>query len=208
MKNIANKLIMSAFVIALVSLIGTTKAFADSNCDSVYGGGETCDYDRKLKITKEVRIKGETSWKDKVTDVTKNDIVEFKITIKNKSDDGADKYSRLKIEDFLPSEMYWIGGSRTTEFMDDVKPGDSKTFIIEAKVYASEYDKSDKFEKCVVNKAELRFKDEFEGSDTATVCYGNMTPSELPKTGAETTLAISGLGMLVTGLIVRKKLNK
>lgn len=208
MKNTINKLIMSAFVIALVSFIGTTKAFADSNCDVVYGGGETCDYDRKLKITKEVRISGENSWKDKVTNVTKDQIVEFKITVKNKSDDGADKYSRLKIEDFLPSEMYWVGGSRTIEFLDDFKAGSSETFIIKARVYAWEYDKSYKFEKCVVNKVELRWKDEFEGSDTATVCYGNVTPSELPKTGAETTLALSGLGMLLAGLVVKKKLNK
>lgn len=208
MRNTINKLILSAFVISAVSFTGITKAYADSNCKTLYGGGEHCDYDRKLKITKEVRIEGETSWKDKVTNVTKNQVVEFKITIKNKSDDGADKYSRLKIEDFLPSEMYWVGGSRTVEFLDDVKPGDSETFIIKAKVYAWEYDKSYEFEKCVVNKAELRWKDNFEGSDTATVCYGNITPSELPKTGAETTLAITGLGMLITGLVVRKKLNK
>jgi LPXTG-motif cell wall-anchored protein/uncharacterized repeat protein (TIGR01451 family) len=208
MKNITNKLIVSAFAVALVSLLGTTKVYADSNCSTQYGGGKTCESERKLKITKEVRIEGENSWKDKVTGVTKDQVVEFKITIKNKSDDGADKYSRLKIEDFLPSEMYWVGGSRTIEFTDNFKPGDSKTFIVKAKVYAWEYDKSYNFEKCVVNKAELRYKDDFEGSDTATVCYGNVTPSELPKTGAETTLALSGLGMIATGLVVRKKLNK
>jgi uncharacterized repeat protein (TIGR01451 family)/LPXTG-motif cell wall-anchored protein len=208
MKNITNKLIVSALAIALVSFVGITKAYADSDCEQVYGGGENCNYDRKLKITKEVRIKGETSWKDKVTDVTKNDIIEFKITVKNKSDDGADKYSRLKVEDFLPSEMFWVGGSRTIEFIDDFKPGDSKTFTIEAKVYAWEYDKSVQFEKCVVNKVKLTKGDELKGSDTATVCYGNVNPSELPKTGAETPIALTGLGMLVTGLVVRKKLNK
>jgi LPXTG-motif cell wall-anchored protein/uncharacterized repeat protein (TIGR01451 family) len=208
MKKVINKLIMSAFVIALVSFIGATKAYADSNCEAQYGGGESCDYDRKLKITKEVRVEGDNNWKDKVTGVTEDQIIEFRITIKNKSDNGADKYSRLKIEDFLPSEMYWVGGSRTTEFLDDFKPGDSKSFVIKARVNAWEYDKKGNFEKCVVNKAELRWKDEFEGSDTATVCYGNETPSELPKTGAETTIALSGLGMLVTGLLVRKKLSK
>jgi LPXTG-motif cell wall-anchored protein len=208
MKNTINKLIVSAFVVTLVSFAGTTKAFADSNCDAVYGGGENCNFDRKLKITKEVRIKGETDWKDKVTGVTKNDVVEFKITIKNKSDDGADKFSRLKMEDFLPKEMYWVGGSRTTEFKDDFKPGDSKSYVIEAKVYSWEYNKEVKFEKCVVNKAELRKSDEFMGSDTATVCYGNITPSELPKTGAESLVALSGLGLVTAGLVVRKKLNK
>lgn len=208
MKNTINKLILSAFMIAAVSFVGTTKAYADSNCEELYGGGEKCEYDKKFKITKEVRIKGETSWKDKVTDVTKDQIVEFKITIKNKSDENADKTKKMSMEDFLPKEMYWVGGSRTNEFWDDFEPGDSKTFTVKAKVYAWEYDRDYAFEKCVVNKAELRWKDNFEGSDTATVCYGNMTPSELPKTGAETTLALSGLGMLVAGLIVRKKFNK
>lgn len=206
MKNIINKLIMSAFVIALMSFIGTTKAFA--NCEDVYGGGEKCEYEKRFRITKEVRIKGETSWKDKVTNVTKDQIVEFKITVKNKSDEEADSTKKMSIEDFLPKEMYWVGGSRTNEFWDDFEPGDSKTFIIEAKVYAWEYDRSYSFEKCVVNKVELKRKDNVEGSDTATVCYGNVKPSELPKTGTETTLALTGLGLIATGLIARKKYNK
>jgi len=166
------------------------------------------EYETRFKITKEVRVAGETSWKDKVTDVKENEIVEFRITVKNKSDDEADKADDLETKDMLPDEMEKVGGAGLTEEFDDFEPGATKTFIITAVVKDSEYDRDVKFEKCVVNKVELRQDDDFIGSDTATVCYGNIKPSELPKTGAVDTLAIVGLGLLTAGFVTKKKLSK
>jgi len=170
--------------------------------------GEEEEYNLRFRITKEVRIQGDTDWKDKVTDVEEDDVIEFRITIKNKSDDDADDADDLKMEDFLPDEMYRVGGSGLTEYWDDFEPGETKKFTIEAKVDSDEYDRDVEFEKCVVNKAEVRWDDEFEGSDTATVCYGNVEPSELPKTGALSTLGLSGLGLLIAGLLSKKSLKK
>ena len=171
-------------------------------------GDDDCDECSKFRITKEVRVAGESSWKDKVTDVKKGETVEFRITIKNKSNDEADEATDLKTQDFLPDEMTKIGGNGLTESFGDFHPGATKTFIITAKVKDSEYNRDVKFEKCVVNKVELRWKGDFEGSDTATVCYGNIEPSELPKTGAIDTLAIVGLGLLTAGFVTKKKLSK
>jgi len=58
-----------------VLTLSTRNAFADQ-----YGEEE---YNTKFKIVKEVRIAGDTEWKDKVTDVRKDDVVEFRIRIKN-----------------------------------------------------------------------------------------------------------------------------
>lgn len=194
--------LLGVFVaLGLVLALPTKSVYADQ-----YGGCDDCN--KRFRITKEVRIEGDTTWKDKVTDVKDGQTVEFKITVKNKSDDNADEADGLKIKDFLPSEMTRVGGSDLIESWSDFKPGDEKKFTFEAKVNSSEYDRDVKFEKCVVNKVELTRDGDFEGSDTATVCYGNVTPSELPKTGAESTLALTGLGLIVTGFIARKKFGK
>lgn len=194
------KLIGIAAFLTLLLTLSTKSAFADSY------GGDCDDCNTRFRITKEVRIEGENSWKDKITDVGKGDVVEFRITIKNKSDDKVDSADNMKMEDFLPDEMYRVGGSGLTEYWEDFESGEEKKFTIKAKVKDSEYDRDVKFEKCIVNKAEVRWDGDFEGADTATVCYGNVQPTELPKTGAVPFLALGGLGMLATGLVSKKKL--
>ena len=201
---------MNKIKINLIAILVTLGVVMTLSTGTVYAGqyGEEEEYNIRFKITKEVRIQGDTEWKDKITDVDEDDIVEFRIKVKNKSDDPADSADDMKIEDFLPSEMYKVGGNGLTEEWDDFDPEDEKVFIIQAKVDSDEYDRDVEFEKCVVNKAELRWDGEFQGSDTATVCYGNVEPSELPKTGAVSTLALAGIGSLLTGLVAKKTVKK
>jgi len=200
MKKNKIKLIGSLITLGLFVFLSTGTAYAGQ-----YGEEE---YNLRFKITKEVRIQGDTEWKDKVTDVREGEVVEFRIKIRNKSDDPADATDDMKMEDFLPEEMYKVGGNGLTEEWDNFDPKDEKVFIIQAKVDSDEYDSDVRFEKCVVNKAELRWDGEFQGSDTATVCYGNIEPTELPKTGAFSTMGLSGLVLLVSGLVSKKYLKK
>lgn len=200
MKKNKIKLIGSLITLGLFVFLSTGTAYAGQ-----YGEEE---YNLRFKITKEVRIQGDTEWKDKVTDVREGEVVEFRIKVRNKSDDPADATDDMKMEDFLPEEMYKVGGNGLTEEWDNFDPKDEKVFIIQAKVDSDEYDSDVRFEKCVVNKAELRWDGEFQGSDTATVCYGNVEPTELPKTGAFSTMGLSGLVLLVSGLVSKKYLKK
>lgn len=200
MKKNKIKLIGSLITLGLFVFLSTGTAYAGQ-----YGEEE---YNLRFKITKEVRIQGDTEWKDKVTDVREGEVVEFRIKVRNKSDDPADATDDMKMEDFLPEEMYKVGGNGLTEEWDNFDPKDEKVFIIQAKVDSDEYDSDVRFEKCVVNKAELRWDGEFQGSDTATVCYGNIEPTELPKTGAFSTMGLSGLVLLVSGLVSKKYLKK
>ena len=196
--------------IKLIGSLITLGLFVFLSIGTVYAGqyGEEEEYNLRFKITKEVRIQGDTEWKDKVTDVKEGEVVEFRIKIRNRSDGPADATDDMKMEDFLPEEMTKVGGNGLTEEWDNFDPKDEKVFIIQAKVDSDEYDRDVEFEKCVVNKAELRWDGEFQGADTATVCYGNVQPSELPKTGALSTMGLSGLVLLVSGLISKKYLKK
>lgn len=195
--------------IKLIGSLITLGLFVFLSTGTVYAGqyGEE-EYNLRFKITKEVRIQGDSEWKDKVTDVKEGEVVEFRIKIRNRSDGPADATDDMKMEDFLPEEMTKVGGNGLTEEWDNFDPKDEKVFIIQAKVDSDEYDRDVEFEKCVVNKAELRWDGEFQGADTATVCYGNVQPSELPKTGALSTMGLSGLVLLVSGLISKKYLKK
>ena len=195
--------------IKLIGSLITLGLFVFLSTGTVYAGqyGEE-EYNLRFKITKEVRIQGDSEWKDKVTDVKEGEVVEFRIKIRNRSDGPADATDDMKMEDFLPEEMIKVGGNGLTEEWDNFDPKDEKVFIIQAKVDSDEYDRDVEFEKCVVNKAELRWDGEFQGSDTATVCYGNVQPSELPKTGAVSTLVLAGIGSLLTGLIAKKTVKK
>lgn len=197
-KNIVKVFVSTVAFVALVSTNVAT-VYAD---ESNYGGTEIKN--KSFKITKDVRIEGDNSWKDKVTDVEEDEVVEFRIRVENV---GEVEVDNMKMEDFLPDEMYRVGGDGLTEYWDNFAPGDVETFKITAKVNSDEYDRED-FEKCIVNKAEITYKGKFEGADVAVVCYGNVEVTELPKTGASSTVALAGTGLIALGTLLKRKRAK
>ncbi len=205
LKNINKNLIVSMFSAVIVVVLSTASAsnvYAD--CHSTYGGGKTCDNTIIFKVEKKVRLAGTTEWKDKITNVKKGDVIEFRIRVTNIGDKSVNS---MEMKDKLPSDIFnKIGGSGLTEEWDSFDPGDVKEFIIQVKVKDSEFTSSRSFDKCVVNKAEAYYDGDFVGSATATVCYSNRTVTELPKTGIGSTVSytIAGLGLLSLGLLIKK----
>lgn len=201
-----NLKLIALFVIAVGLLVAVTssKAYAE-DCEAVYGGGEKCIVNKSFRITKEVREKGEDDddAEDKIN-VDKGEEFVFVITIKNTGEVEVDD---MKMKDFLPDELKLIKGDLTEEW-NNFDSGDKKTFHLTVKVKDLEFER-DNFEKCIVNKAEVRKDGDFEGADTATVCYKKGEISELPETGATAGIALSGLGTGLTafGVLIRKKFN-
>lgn len=198
-KSINYKLIGVLVVAGVAGTLGAGRAYA--GCTSNYGGGQTCIYNKNFDIEKKVRKEGDDSWKDKVTGVDEDEVVEFKIKVKN---EGEVEVDDMKMSDKLPKEMERVGGDGLTENWNDFKPGETKTFVIKAKIKDSEFDRKN-FEKCVVNKAEVLYDGEDEASDTATVCYGDSKPTELPKTGGSSVAyGAFGLGLTAFGALIKK----
>lgn len=192
-------LLLGVLTIALLP----SKVFASCESDGAYG--QKCVYNKTFELTKKVRIEGDSTWKDKVIDVKEDEVIEFRIKVENIGEVAVDD---MKLKDFLPDELKRIGGDGLTEDWDDFKVGETKKFVIKARIKASEFDRDDNFEKCVVNKAEVRYDGTLEGSDTATVCYGDEDITELPETGASGTEAMTILGLASTGfglMLKRKK---
>ncbi|MBI2414362.1 hypothetical protein HYV31_00750 [candidate division WWE3 bacterium] len=166
-----------------------------ATCTSDGAYGQTCTNEENFTVEKKVRIKGNTSWQDKVINVKEVETVEFRITVKNVGDESE---SKMKTIDLLPDELSRTGGAGLTEVWDDFNDGDSKEFIIESKLKSSEFQNTKQFEKCVVNKVDLYQNEDHKGSDTATVCYNNAKVEELPKTGPIVPIGI--LGIIGVGL--------
>lgn len=213
MKNV-HYILIGSFVITVAAgvILVTHKAYA--GCESTYGGGEKCVYNKRFDIEKKVRLcdrkvykstgdcGSSSDWKDKVTGLHKGDIVEFKVKVKNKGEVEVDE---MKMKDSFPKQMEKLSGDGLTEDWDVFGPGDIKTFNFFAKVDDSEFDTNKDFEKCVVNKAEVFYKSDQEASDTATVCYSDKEVTELPKTGGSADVfGALGLGSVALGAIVKK----
>lgn len=212
-KQTLNKLIFSFLIVVAGMLSVISPVFADEpDCESNYGGGETCLVNKRFKIEKKVRLEGDDDWQDRVTiDLTDDDEndkeIEFRIRIKNLSDDVADlSFDDMKMEDKLPGVFDKIGGSGLTEYFNDFEPGETREFTIRVKLEDDELDRDGDFEKCAVNKASVYWGDEFEGSDTAIVCWSNEEKDlkELPKTGSVTGLSILGFALLTAGTVIKK----
>jgi len=184
--------------VAVVAFLSNGKVYADQYGEIVKN--------KSFRIEKEVRIKHEGDYEDKLVldDDEWNEIIEFRIEIKNVGEVETDD---MKMEDFLPEEMYRVGGDGLTEYWEDFEPGETKTFYIDARIDEDEFDR-DNFDTCVVNKAELRYDGDFEGADTATVCYGDIEITELPETGIGTTMLPLGLGLIAVGALVKKSRKK
>jgi hypothetical protein len=205
MLKTAKRLIVAIAIAFTLAVAFNQPVLAD--CEPNYGGGETCVYNKRFEIEKEVRFEGDNEWKDKITNVKEGDVVEFRIRITNLSDEDSEDYvdfDNMEMKDILPDELYRIAGDQLEVEWNDFEPGETKEFIIKVKVEANEYDRNESFEKCVVNKAEVYWDGTFEGSDTATVCYGKGVPTELPETGFESTLALIGAGFVATGFVLSK----
>jgi LPXTG-motif cell wall-anchored protein/uncharacterized repeat protein (TIGR01451 family) len=206
MYKITKTLLLFVYIFGLVALVGSSRSvYADGKCKPVYGGGETCVFNKVFEIEKKVRVKGQTTWRDKVVNVNKGEVVEFRVVVRNVGDIKTDK---MKMVDILPDSMDRVGGDGLTQKWDNFVSGDKVEFIIEAKVKDSEFDRKN-FEKCVVNKAEAYYKDKFEGADTATVCYGDAVITELPETGPTESMliALTGFSFIGLGAFVRRKLS-
>lgn len=195
------KLIITAFVFSMI-LSTNTKVFAQ------YGGGGGYDSE-SLEITKEVKLEGDENFRDKVyvdfknaSEKDKNII--FRITVKN----NGDSIDKLKYEDFLPNSLDKVSGDLTEE-VGSLNNKESRSYEIVASIDEDDKNRDYVFEKCVVNKVELRQDGDYKDNDVATVCYGNVDePTQLPETGFIPLTGLSGLGLVTLSSYLKKKIKK
>ncbi|OGC68655.1 hypothetical protein A2415_02280 [candidate division WWE3 bacterium RIFOXYC1_FULL_39_7] len=202
-----------------VALVLSTVSVSAEECDTTYGGGETCIINKSFKIRKWVKLEGDETWREEVTidlnDDDENDKeIYFKIEVTNNvTSDDVDvddmEFDDMKMKDILPDELKLDKDSEDEpeENWDNFKAGDKKTFYLTVKLKDKERERDGTFHKCAINKAELYFDGDFEGADDAAVCWKRGDKEkikELPKTGTPIETGIAGAGLIVLGALIKK----
>lgn len=208
-----NKLTVAAVLAAATFVLSQKPALAAVSCVAQYGGqyGQVCVTTGQIQINKEVFDPQNNKFVDNLGltahRLSPSQEVKFRLTIKNVGDNTL---SNIQVIDTLPNFLEQISGEPYSFQIDTLKVGDSIQKELKAKVVNVDKLPQDKTVICDVNTAVAQSGNEVD-RDTAQVCVEKKVAAELPKAGAESTIAIflsSGLlGFIGNKLVRTKKLS-
>ncbi len=174
-----NKIFLSIFAVAFFALFAVSqKSFADTVCQPIYGGGQTCVQVGNLLVNKTVKNPQSGAFVDNLSvndpKYEPSSTVTFKITVTNT---GSGNISKATVKDTLPNFVTFVSGpgsfdSNTKVLTFEVVnlgAGQSQTFDIQAKVADSGSLPADQGITCVVNQV-LATADSMQSSDNSQFC--------------------------------------
>ncbi|MCL5432380.1 MAG: DUF11 domain-containing protein [Patescibacteria group bacterium] len=175
-------------------------AFADVNCVTQYGGGQTCTT-TQLIVNKQVWDPDGKAYVDNLTlsnhHFQNGEEVDFTISVQNTGDITL---TNVNFADTLPANLTWIGGDALSSTIGSLAPGQTATKNIKTKVANATA------LICELNSATAT-SDQGSDSDTAQVCLGQgqVKAATYPATGPETAVwaVLPGLGTL--GYFLKRK---
>lgn len=171
-------------------LAAASNVSADVSCQPIYGGGQTCVQTGNIVVDKKVMHPQNTS--QFVDNLGINDpkfgpesTVNFQIVVTNK---GQATLQTVQVKDVLPQHVQFVSGggnydqnSRTLTFdVTDLKPNESRTFTITAKVVPSNQLPVDQGVVCVVNQA-IATSNGQTAQDNAHMCIQKSAPPVQPQ---------------------------
>lgn len=180
----------------VLTFLFTKPALADTVCQPIYGGGETCQ-SSSIVVTKTV-VNPQTN--TDVHDLGQNDpmfhggdIVTFHIVIKNT---GNASLSNVKLQDNFPQFITFVDGpgSMIGNFLNftssPLSPSQSQTFTIRAKVVSNDQLPVGNTINCVINQVTATNNDQ-TSQDSSQFCVQRLAagaPTPLPTPQATTPL--------------------
>ena len=227
------KVISSLFLSSMLFIAMSISASADSSCQPIYGGGETCVQVGNVFVNKTVQNPQNNAFVDNlgVNDpkYSPSSNVTFHITVTN---NGGNTISKITVKDILPQFVNFVSGpgsfdsnSKTLTFeLGDLKAGESRTFTVVGKTADQDKLPSSQGITCVVNQAISTANNGQESSDNSQFCIekpvlGETTKGGLkvfpaqpiaktPATGAEMLGLFGLIPSGVLGFFLRKKTSK
>lgn len=202
------------------------QAAGNSNCQVIYGGGETCDSQISFNLDK--KIQKPTKGGELVDNLSINDEkfisgqdVVFKISVHN----TGNKNLTLTVVDTLPQYVDFISGGtydndkRTVTNTVGLNSDEKKDIIIVTRVVENDKLAQDKNVNCVTNTVRGTANNGSTADDSSQFCIerrivAKPTPQvfdktpvkKIPETGAENFLALIGLVPAgIAGFAMRKK---
>ncbi len=227
------KAFLSVFALATFALMASVQGVrADTACQPIYGGGQTCVQVGNVLINKTVQNPQTGSFVDNLNindpKFAPASSVKFNITVTNT---GSSTINKTTVKDTLPGFVSFVSGpgsfdSNTkvlTFDVNDLKAGESKTFTVTAKIVDGGQLPSDQGITCVVNQALATSENGQQSSDNSQFCIQKPVLGETkgglkvfpapavtttPATGPEMLPLIGLIPTGVFGFILRKKSYK
>lgn len=220
------KLFSLLLISGLLFLSPIGKVFADTSCQPVYGGGQSCVTTGKVTVSKTVQNPQTGQFVDNLTSnesFAPNQNVTFHISITNT---GSSVISQIIVKDTLPEIVTFVSGpgsfdtnTRTLTFLEfNLNPNETKSETIQTKsVEASQLPVGDMVT-CRANQASITATDTSSGHDSSSFCVQKQVttkgglpvfpPSKVmttPATGPELIPLIGLLPAGLSGWFLRKK---
>lgn len=156
------KIISATFFATTALTLLAIPAFADTSCQPIYGGGQTCVQTGNVSVNKTVMNPKTNSLVDNLgindDKFGPEGVVTFQIAVTNT---GSGKISRVQVRDIFPQYVDFAagvgnfdGGSKVLSFdVNDLNANETRTFNIVGKVVKAENLPINQGTVCVVNQA-------------------------------------------------------
>lgn len=172
-----NKFFITTLLVAAVFAFPSIASADTSNCQPIYGGGQTCKQEGNVIINKTVQRPGDGAF---VENLGVNDpkylpgqTITFNIVVTN---NGGSQVDKVTIKDILPQYVDFVSGgnfdknANTITFdAPNLKANESRTFSIMAKVVDQSKLPTDKSIICVINQAMVTTHNQ-TNQDNAQLC--------------------------------------
>lgn len=176
----------------LIYFIFTISAFADTSCQPIYGGGETCIQVGQIQINKKVFDPSNQQFIDNlgINDVkfSPDQTITFQLVITNT---GDVKLSKVTVKDIFPQFVGFISGpgsfdnnTKTLTFdINDLNSKESRNFKVVGKVAPANQINIDSGSICVVNQSTATSNNQ-TSQDNSQFCIEKkaLTPTIPPTT--------------------------
>jgi uncharacterized repeat protein (TIGR01451 family) len=227
---IMNKIFLSVFALAIFILMASAQgALANTACQPIYGGGQTCVQVGNVVINKTVQNPQTAAFVDNLNindpKFAPASSVKFNITVTNT---GSSAIAKTTVKDTLPQFVNFVSGSGSfdsntkvlTFDVENLAAGESRTFTIAAKVTDSGQLPADQGITCVVNQALATSENGQQSSDNSQFCIQKPVLGETkgglkvfpapavtttPSTGPEMLPLIGLIPSAVAGFFLRRK---
>lgn len=219
MKKILNFVILTIFSLALAGAV--SPAFAD--CQSVYGGGQTCAFNYTINKLVQVPGKGGGQYVDNLSindpKYSPSQNANYEIVVTNT---GNNIIPTLTINDTFPQFVTFVSGvgnynqnTNTLTFpVTNINPGQSLTYLLTAKTADANTLPNNQGTICVINQVSATDQNGQVQSDSSQLCIQkNVLPAvapapkivSTPATGPEMIPLLGLIPGALGGLMLRKK---
>lgn len=222
----------SVLFLTIISLLFPLKSYADTSCQPIYGGGQSCISTNNLLIDKTILNPKTNQFVD---NLSINDpkyqpdfITTFKIKVTNT---GSNSFSNVEVKDIFPQYTLFSAGPGTfdentktlTFSIKDLQANESRVFTVMGKIAGENSIPLASGNICIVNQALATTNTNETAQDNAQFCiekkqisitkggFPVLSPvptTSAPATGPESLALFALIPSGIAGWLLRKKSMK